>query len=194
MRESAAVIFLRDGYAGASVDDITQEARVSKATLYKYFPEKSIMFHAAMHAELDDAFRNSPFEKLRNGDAADILPAALTALADWAVARHRVRLLRIVTAEGIRFPQIAEAYEAAIATRIIIPLKELIDFWIEEGQINDHDSDHSARQLVAMVLGQVQTRSMLTSSGYTKEQLATCARAAADLFLCGHAIADHISV
>lgn len=194
MRDSAAVIFLRDGYAGASVDDITREARVSKATLYKYFPEKSMMFQAAMQAELDDAFQKSPFDKLRNGNAADILPIALTALAEWAAARQRVRLLRIITAEGVRFPQIAGAYESAVATRIIIPLKELIDFWIEGGQINDHDSDHSARQLVAMVMGQIQQHAMLTGSGFAKEQLATCARAAADLFLCGHAIADNISV
>lgn len=153
-----------------------------------------MMFQAAMHAELDDAFRKSPFEELRNGNAADILPIALMALAEWAAAKQRLRLLRIVTAEGIRFPQIAEAYEAAIATRIIIPLKELIDFCIKGGQINDHDSDHSARQLVAMVMGQVQQHAMLTGSRFTKEQLATCAQAAADLFLCGHAVADDISV
>lgn len=35
---------------------------------------------------------------------------------------------------------------------------------------------------------------MLTGFGFTKEQLATCARAAADLFLYGHAIAYDISV
>ena len=44
VRDGAAVIFLRDGYAAASVDDIARSARVSKATLYSYFRTRSAMF------------------------------------------------------------------------------------------------------------------------------------------------------
>ena len=148
------------------------------------------MFHAAMQAKLHDAFEKSPFDKLSDGNAAEVLPRALTALADWAVAQQRIRLLRTVTAEGVRFPHIAAAYDAALATRIIGPLKAHIDTWIEQGQIERQNSDLSARQLVAMVMGQVQQRAVMTGSGLTKEQLMTCARAAADLFLRGHAGTD----
>ena len=42
--EGARTIFLRDGFDGASVDDIAKEAGVSKATLYSYFPDKRLMF------------------------------------------------------------------------------------------------------------------------------------------------------
>lgn len=194
MRDGAAVIFLRDGYAGASVDDITRAAGVSKATLYSYFPDKSLMFSAAIRAEIDNAFRKSPFDKCRNGHPADILPKVLTELADWAAAKPRLRLLRIITAEGVRFPQAAAAYQAAIGDRIINPLETQIKTWIDRGQINIHDSDHSARQLVAMVTGQVQQHAMLTGSEFTKEQLSTFAQAAADLFLCGHAVTDEQAV
>ena len=41
--EGARTVFLRDGFEGASVDDIAREAGVSKATLYSYFPEKKMM-------------------------------------------------------------------------------------------------------------------------------------------------------
>jgi TetR/AcrR family transcriptional repressor of mexJK operon len=37
-------IFLRDGFDGASVDDIARAAGVSKATLYSYFPDKQLLF------------------------------------------------------------------------------------------------------------------------------------------------------
>ena len=37
-------VFLRDGFDGASVDDIAREAGVSKATLYSYFPDKRLLF------------------------------------------------------------------------------------------------------------------------------------------------------
>lgn len=153
------------------------------------------MFQAAMQAELHEAFYKSPFDKLPGGQAADVLPKALTALADWAAAQQRVRLLRTVTAEGIRFPRIAAAYDAALAVRIIAPLKALLDAWIDRGQIDEClDSDHSARQLVAIVMGQVQQHAIMTGSGLTREQLVTCARAGADLFLRGHAGTDQQAV
>jgi len=37
-------VFLRDGFEGASVDDIARAAGVSKATLYSYFPDKRLLF------------------------------------------------------------------------------------------------------------------------------------------------------
>ena len=187
MRDGAAVIFLRDGYAGASVDDITREARVSKATLYSYFPEKSMMFHAAMQAELSDAFSKCPFNERTDGNAANILPKLLIAIADWAAAEQQVRLVRIVIAEGVRFPNIVVLYDRALARCIIDPLKALLDVWIDQNQINRHDSDHSARQLVAMVIGQVQQRTMLTGLKFTKMQLEECAQATAHLFLSSYA-------
>ncbi|WP_194886559.1 TetR/AcrR family transcriptional regulator C-terminal domain-containing protein (plasmid) [Paracoccus marcusii] len=159
---------------------------MSKATLYSYFPEKSMMFRAALLAELSSAFGKCPFDKLRDGNAPDILPKILTSLADWAATGQRVRMVRIIIAEGVRFPDLVVVYENAFATRIIEPLKALIDIWIDQGQVDAHDSHHSARQLVAMIIGHVQQYAMLTSSGFTKGQLPACAQAAASLFLRGH--------
>lgn len=152
------------------------------------------MFQAAMQAELHDAFQKSPFDKLSDRNVAEVLPRALTALADWAVAQQRIRLLRTVTAEGVRFPHIAAAYHASLATRIIAPLKALLDIWIDRGQIDRRDSEHSARQLVAIVMGHVQQLAILNGSKLTKEQLVICARAGADLFLRGHAGTDQQAV
>src|SRR5210317_1385244 len=42
--EGARQVFLSDGFEGASVDDISRAAGVSKATLYSYFPDKRLLF------------------------------------------------------------------------------------------------------------------------------------------------------
>ena len=47
----AREVFLRDGFEGASVDDIAREAGVSKATLYSYFPDKRLLFQEVARAE-----------------------------------------------------------------------------------------------------------------------------------------------
>ncbi|SDY33723.1 transcriptional regulator, TetR family [Jannaschia faecimaris] len=42
--EGAREVFMADGYEGASVDAIARAAGVSKATLYSYFADKSLLF------------------------------------------------------------------------------------------------------------------------------------------------------
>ena len=42
---------MRDGFEGASVDDIAKAAGVSKATLYSYFPDKRLLFSEVAKGE-----------------------------------------------------------------------------------------------------------------------------------------------
>ena len=42
--EGARQVFMADGFEGASVDEIARVAEVSKATLYKYFADKRMLF------------------------------------------------------------------------------------------------------------------------------------------------------
>ena len=47
----AREVFLREGFEGASVDQIARDAGVSKATLYSYFPDKQALFMAVLTME-----------------------------------------------------------------------------------------------------------------------------------------------
>ena len=49
--EGARAVFMRDGFEGASVDEIAREAGVSKATLYSYFPDKRLLFMEVAKSE-----------------------------------------------------------------------------------------------------------------------------------------------
>ena len=111
--QGARTVFLRDGFEGASVDDIAREAGVSKATLYSYFPDKRLMFMEVARVEC-----------LRQAEAALHLidPAAAPAAVLAAAARHIIafmvsdfgqRIFRICVAEADRFPALgAEFYKS----------------------------------------------------------------------------------
>ena len=45
---AAEVLFLRQGYGVSSMDQIAQEAGVTKQTVYRYFPSKNELFGAVM--------------------------------------------------------------------------------------------------------------------------------------------------
>lgn len=186
VRDGATVIFLRDGFAGASVDDIARSARVSKATLYSYFPDKTVMFQEVLRAVLDSAFREPAFETDPAGRVTTALPQVLASLGDWLTAQPRLSLLRLVAAESQRFPDAAQAHDRATATRVTAPLSRLIDAWIETGQLAPHDSAESARQMVALMIGRIQLPAMLSGKPPAPAALTDQAERMARLFLAAH--------
>lgn len=183
VRDGATVVFFRDGYAGTSVDDIAGASRVSKATLYSYFPDKSVMFREVIRAAISDVFSRSPYDRHHDGDVTIALTKSLTALAHWSSSKVNVGLLRLVTAEALRFPQEAAMYERAVQAHIMTPLVAMIDQWIHLGLVNRHDSGRSAQQLVSMVSDQVRQRTMFTGSVLKAAQISELAHGAAQMFL-----------
>ena len=79
------------------------------------------------------------FDQFRNGNADKALPKVLTALAQWASSKPSLSLLRLMTAEALRFPQDAAEYDRAVYAYVTNPLAVMIDGWIALGQIKAHD-------------------------------------------------------
>lgn len=106
----ARQVFLRDGFEGASVDDIARAAEVSKATLYSYFADKRLLFVEVARSEC-----------ARQADAAlDLIDTtAPPPIVLAKAARHMVsfilsdfaqRVFRICVAEADRFPELGRAF------------------------------------------------------------------------------------
>ena len=108
--EGARIIFLRDGFDGASVDDIAREAGVSKATLYSYFPDKRLLFMEVAKAECrrqaDEA------EALIDGAAPveQVLRLAAERLIEFVLSDFGQRVFRICVAESDRFPGLGHEF------------------------------------------------------------------------------------
>jgi len=111
--EGAREVFLRDGFAGANVDDIARAAGVSKATLYSYFPDKRLLFVEMARAEClrhaDDA------EELIDTAATieAVLLDAARRIGDLITSEFTLRIFRICAAEADRFPELGRAFYEA---------------------------------------------------------------------------------
>src|SRR5262245_49340147 len=66
--DAAKRLFLGQGFAGASMDQIASEAGVSKLTVYSHFGDKETLFAAAVRAHSEQQLPESLFE------AADAAP------------------------------------------------------------------------------------------------------------------------
>ncbi|WP_347137729.1 TetR/AcrR family transcriptional regulator [Paracoccus sp. SSK6] len=186
----AAAIFLRDGYAGASVDDIARAAQVSKATLYSYFPDKTLMFHEAMRAEvarLDFVLDIDPSLEPVQG-----IPRITAQVAAWLVEPAQIALYRIHVAEAARFADLSASFHEALTRMLRGRIRPCLDRWMASGLLLIDDTDTAAGQLVALAGMGLQEPALLgRSQAATQAAVQTSAADAAALFLRAHAPQPH---
>lgn len=108
--EGAREIFLRDGFEGASVDDIARAAGVSKATLYSYFADKRLLFVEVAKCE---CCRQSD-TALSNIDVSSPVPVVLEAagrhLLEFILSDIGLAIFRVCVAESDRFPEVGQIF------------------------------------------------------------------------------------
>jgi TetR/AcrR family transcriptional repressor of mexJK operon len=111
--DAARALFLRNGYAGTSMDDVAARAAVSKQTVYKHFVDKERLFTAIITGDI------AATEQLTQS-LVDALPDTQNLehdLREFArrhivevMQPHLVRMRRILIGEADRFPDLAAAW------------------------------------------------------------------------------------
>ena len=127
----AREIFLRDGYEGASVDEIARAAGVSKATLYSYVPDKELLFMEVAKAECRRQADSAIAALDMDRPVREILCEVGRQLTCFITSEFGQRIFRICVAEADRFPQIGrEFYDSGpklVRERVMQLLRVAID-------------------------------------------------------------------
>lgn len=171
--------FLDEGYEGANLNLIGEEARVGRGTLYRHFASKAGLFAAAMRLLADDCARaaKSPTLPLEQADPAALgryVEAALASLASTG----SIRLHRVVISQSRR--------DAALARDIYLILRRpwvngLIP-WLESLGVKE-SADWHARQL--LVLAMRGNRLLAGGHSISREERRHYAERAVTIFLKG---------
>lgn len=116
---AAKAVFLKGGFAGATMDAVAARAGVSKMTVYRHFEDKETLF-AGVIAELCDQFIHENIEALLELPPAQALRGFARKTMAILFAPDTVELHRIVIAECQRFPKLGHLFydsgpEASIA-------------------------------------------------------------------------------
>lgn len=125
--EGARQVFLKDGFEGASVDDIAKTAGVSKATLYSYFPDKRHLFMEVAKTECQRQAQISMDMIDDSASAEVVLGSIATQFIEFITSDFGQRIFRICVGEADRFPELGrEFYESGpklIQNRVVTFLK-----------------------------------------------------------------------
>ncbi|MBO6774688.1 MAG: TetR/AcrR family transcriptional regulator [Marinibacterium sp.] len=144
--DGAREVFLRDGFEGASVDDIARVAGVSKATLYSYFPDKRLLF-----SEITQTECNAMAERALNlidetNPPREVLTIAASQIVPFLLSEFAQRIFRICMAERDRFPELARAFYAAGPGMGRQRLAEYLELSTARGELVIDDVQMAAEQ------------------------------------------------
>jgi len=108
--EGARAVFMADGYEGASVDDIARTAGVSKATMYKYFPDKRMLFSEVAQIECQRQASLALAQIDRTAPPRQVLGQAGRNLLGFITTKFGQQIFRICVAEVERFPELGRKF------------------------------------------------------------------------------------
>jgi AcrR family transcriptional regulator len=120
---AALDIFLARGFSNTRMGDVADRAGVGKGTLYLYFPTKQLLFAGIVQEMMGHTLASfnvtqpGPKESVRS-----FIKRTLQPFVSELESSRRADVMRLVIAEGARFPELAEMYR-----RITLePLAKLI--------------------------------------------------------------------
>jgi TetR/AcrR family transcriptional regulator, mexJK operon transcriptional repressor len=189
--DAASVVFLREGYAGASMDEITALAGASKATVYRYFTDKQTLFSELVVTTVTAVSDPVQDEVLRLGDGGsleaglrDLARRLLTAIT----APDLLGLRRLIIGEAGRFPALGQAFYEQGPARTITALAGMLTRLAGEGLLKIDHPLSAAEQLNWLIAAEPLNRAMLLGDNqpFTPAELTAHADAAVQTFLAAY--------
>jgi AcrR family transcriptional regulator len=147
----AQSVFLRDGFAAASTDAIAAEARVSKRTLYSYYPGKEELFADVLRRltiENPQTQLLAGVEETEPGDLGElrgVLVGLATRVVSTMMDPDYLALLRTIIADTHRFPQLGEIYRSTVPERGFRVFLGLMERVRERGIVDIPDAEAATR-------------------------------------------------
>jgi AcrR family transcriptional regulator len=146
----AREVFLRDGFEGASVDDIAREAGVSKATLYSYFPDKRLLFLEVATGQC----KRQADEALTTMDLSQppgtLLRQVGRTFLGFLLSPMGQRIFRICVAEADRFPELGREFYSCGPMTMRRALQGYLAAAQDRGELRIDDMDLAADQFAEL--------------------------------------------
>jgi len=148
----AAEVFIADGFAAASTNEMARRANASKTTFYSRFPTKEDLFLAVIARRMTKIFEQvakfperSSIESTLRQFGANLLHIALSP--------EQISLVRIVVMESGRYPELATRFYENGAKRGEEALATYLADQIKIGYLRDEDPLMMARHFMSLITG-----------------------------------------
>lgn len=141
------------GFAATRLEDVAAGAGVAKGTIYRYFPSKEALFEAAVGSRLVAMLDGAK----AMADTSDLPTRALlsrlfASVQAELVGAGSVVFLRILLAEGHRFPGLVERYQSLALSRGMAAVRAILARGVARGELRPEALHVDARLVLAPVV------------------------------------------
>lgn len=144
--DGAREIFMRDGFEGASVDDIARAAQVSKATLYSYFPDKRLLFSEVARIECNRQASEALDMIDDNAPVEDMLYQTASRVVRFFLSDFGQQVFRICVSESHRFPELGQRFYESGPQLLRQRLGGILQRYVERGVLQIDDMELATSQ------------------------------------------------
>jgi AcrR family transcriptional regulator len=135
--EAAMEEFVARGFAATRLDDIAKRAGVAKGTIYLHFKDKESMFEELIRTAIVPLVGRLQAPPPPSGSIRDLLEGFARVLIQDIATTRRGDIIRLIIAEGPRFPAIADFYYREVISRGLAGMRALIELAIARGEIRN---------------------------------------------------------
>ena len=151
--EAAMDEFIARGFAATRLDDVAKRAGVAKGTIYLHFKDKESMFEELIRTAIVPlVVRLSSSPPPPGASVRDMVEGFAENFIKEVATTRRGDIVRLIVAEGPRFPAVADFYYREVVTRGLAGMRALIELGIARGEIKQKNLARFPQILVAPAL------------------------------------------
>jgi AcrR family transcriptional regulator len=133
--EAALQEFVARGFTATRLDDIAKRAGVAKGTIYLHFKDKESMFEELIRTAIVPLVGRITAQPPADASIRETIERTALMFIQEIVTTPRADILRLIIAEGGRFPVIADFYYREVISRGLAGMRALIELAIARGEI-----------------------------------------------------------
>ncbi len=129
--------FIARGFTATRLDDVARRAGVAKGTIYLHFKDKETLFEELVRTAIVPLVGRLATLPPPAGSVRDALEAFAKTFIQEVASTRRGDIIRLILAEGPRFPAIADFYYREVISRGLGAMRALIALGIKRGEIRE---------------------------------------------------------
>jgi AcrR family transcriptional regulator len=133
--EAALQEFVARGFTATRLDDIAKRAGVAKGTIYLHFKDKESMFEELIRTAIVPLVGRLTGPPPMGASIRETIERTALTFIQEIVSTPRADIVRLIIAEGARFPAIADFYYREVISRGLVGMRALIELAVARGEI-----------------------------------------------------------
>lgn len=149
----AAEVFISEGFAAASTNEIARRANSSKTTFYSRFPTKEQLFLAVLERRMNAIFHEVSQWLPEEPPVEETLRNFGLAVVELALTKDQTALVRVVSMESARFPALGKLFFELGPKRGETTLAAYFTQQIQRGRLAHEDPRLMAQHFMSLITG-----------------------------------------